>query len=144
LGSIDSGGKGEGEGKETGKEGIEKTVLSPHNALTPASYLDYQLPIIYPIETRSFAMRLAKSFTIEPDINEYVDETKGDRSASERVNELLRRAMIQEQYDALEAAEFFSPSKADRAEARAFQKASLRTFSRTNSPRSIGLVSQTR
>ena len=32
-------------------------------------------------------MRLAKTFTIEPDINDYVDETKGDRSASERVNE---------------------------------------------------------
>jgi hypothetical protein len=31
-------------------------------------------------------MRLAKSFTIEADIKEYVDETKGDRSASERVN----------------------------------------------------------
>jgi hypothetical protein len=44
-------------------------------------------------------MRLAKSFTIEADIKEYVDETKDDRSASERVNELLRRAMIQEQYE---------------------------------------------
>ena len=77
-------------------------------------------------------MRLAKSFTIEPDINEYVDETKGDRSASERVNELLRRAMIQEQCDALEAeaAEFFSDSKVEHAETRAFQKASLRTFGR--------------
>ena len=77
-------------------------------------------------------MRLAKSFTIELDINEYVAETKGKRSASERVNELLRRAMIQEQYDRLEAeaAEFFSAAKADRAEAKAFQKASLRTFGR--------------
>jgi hypothetical protein len=77
-------------------------------------------------------MRLAKSFTIEADINEYVDETKGDRSASDRVNELLRRAVIQEQYARLEAeaAEFFSGKKANRAEARAFQKASLRTFGR--------------
>jgi molecular chaperone GrpE (heat shock protein) len=77
-------------------------------------------------------MRLAKSFTIEPEINEYVDETKGDRSASERVNELLRRAMLQEQYDRLEAeAEaFFSDTKADRDEAKAFQKASLRSFGR--------------
>jgi hypothetical protein len=77
-------------------------------------------------------MRLAKSFTIESDINEYVDETKGDHSASERVNELLRRAMIQEQYDSLEAeaAEFFDGAKVDRAETRALQKASLRTFGR--------------
>ena len=77
-------------------------------------------------------MRLAKSFTIEADINEYVDETKGDRSASDRVNELLRRAVIQEQYARLEAeaAEFFGDKKTSRAEARAFQKASLRTFGR--------------
>lgn len=84
-------------------------------------------------------VRLAKSFTIEADINEYVDQTKGERSASERVNELLRRAMMQEQYARLaaEAAEFFgggqaerAGSKAVRAEAKAFQKASLRTFGR--------------
>jgi hypothetical protein len=77
-------------------------------------------------------MRLAKSFTIEPDLNEYVDETKGDASASERVNQLLRRAMLQEQYDRLEAeaGEFFAGAQADRAEAKSFQKASLRTFGR--------------
>lgn len=77
-------------------------------------------------------MRLAKSFTIEPEINEYVDETKGNRSASERVNELLRRAMLQERYDRLEAevAAFFRDAKADRDEAKAFQKASLRSLGR--------------
>jgi hypothetical protein len=77
-------------------------------------------------------MRLAKSFTIERDINEYIDETKGDGSASERINRLLRRAMLQEQYDRLaaEAAEFFSDTKAERAEAKSFQKVSLRTFGR--------------
>ena len=31
-------------------------------------------------------MRIAKSFTIEPDLSTYVAETKGPRSASERVN----------------------------------------------------------
>ena len=78
-------------------------------------------------------MRLAKSFTIEAEINDYVDGTKGDRSASERVNELLRRAMIQEQYDRLEAeaAAFFAgDSKAERAETKAMQKTALRTFGR--------------
>lgn len=77
-------------------------------------------------------MRLAKSFSIEPEISEYVDETKGQRSASERVNELLRRAMRQEQYERLEAeaAAFFADSKAERAEAKAMQKATLRTFGR--------------
>ena len=78
-------------------------------------------------------MRLAKTFTIEPYINEYVDETKGARSASERVNELLRRAIMEEQYERLdaEAAAFFADdSKADRVETKAMQRASLRTFSR--------------
>ena len=77
-------------------------------------------------------MRIPKSFTIEPEISNYVDETKGERSASDRVNDLLRRAMIQEQYERLEAeaAEFFAVANADRAEAREFQKASLRTFGR--------------
>ena len=77
-------------------------------------------------------MRLAKSFTIEDDINRYVDETKGDRSASDRVNEMLRRAIVQEQYDRLEAeaAEFFADAKAERTETKTFQKAALRTFGR--------------
>ena len=78
-------------------------------------------------------MRQAKTFTIETEINEYVDETKGDRSASERVNELLRRAIIEEQYERLdaEAAAFFADdSKADRAETKAMRRASLSTFSR--------------
>lgn len=77
-------------------------------------------------------MRISKSFTIEPDISSYVEETKGERSASDRVNELLRRAMLQEQYDRLEAeaAEFFADEQTDRAGTKAFQKASLRTFGR--------------
>ena len=77
-------------------------------------------------------MRLAKSFTIEPDINDYVDETKGDRSASDRVNELLRRAILQEQYDRLEAeaAAFFTEARVDRSETKSLQSAALRTFGR--------------
>ncbi|HEY2823662.1 MAG TPA: hypothetical protein VGJ06_21645 [Candidatus Acidoferrum sp.] len=77
-------------------------------------------------------MRLAKSFTIEPEINEYVDTTKGERSASERVNELLKRAIAQERYERLaeEAAEFFADGKIDRTETDAFQKAALRSFGR--------------
>ena len=77
-------------------------------------------------------MRISKSFTIEPEISSYVDETKGERSASDRVNELLRLAMLQEQYDRLaaEAAEFFADAETDRGGTKAFQTASLRTFGR--------------
>jgi hypothetical protein len=77
-------------------------------------------------------MRISKSFTIEPDISNYVDETKGQQSASDRVNELLRLAIVQEQYQRLEAeaAEFFSDVQTDRSETKDFQKASLRTLGR--------------
>jgi hypothetical protein len=77
-------------------------------------------------------MRLPKSFMVEPEINEYVDATKGDRSASERVNELLRRAMLEEQYERLEAeaASFFADAAAPRGDAKAFQRAALHTFDR--------------
>jgi hypothetical protein len=77
-------------------------------------------------------MRISKSFTLESDVSEYLDETKGDRSASERANELLRRAMLLEQCEKLEAEakDFFSSSKAGRTESKAFQKASFRTLTR--------------
>ena len=77
-------------------------------------------------------MRLAKSFTVDPEINEFVDATKGTRSASERVNELLRRAMFQEQYEKLEAeaAAFFANARETRTETDEFRKAALRTSER--------------
>jgi hypothetical protein len=77
-------------------------------------------------------MKMAKSFTIDPEINQYVDMTKGERSASERVNELLMAAMLREQYEKLEeeAAAFFAEPAAQRVETKGFQKAALHTFSR--------------
>jgi hypothetical protein len=102
----------------------------PHKPFNPRHLrvVDQKPAILYRIGD----MRISKSFTIEPDISSYVDETKGERSASERVNELLRLAMLQEQYERLEAeaAEFFSDAPKDRAGTKAFQKASLRTFGR--------------
>jgi len=77
-------------------------------------------------------MRFPKSFTIESEVSQYVDSTKGRRSASDRVNELLKRAIREEQFERLEAeaAEFFAESTQDRTEALAFQKESLRSFGR--------------
>jgi hypothetical protein len=77
-------------------------------------------------------MRVPKSFTIEQNINAYVDETKGDASASDRLNELLRRAIVQEQYQRLEqeAAAFFAEANAERSETKAFQRASIRALGR--------------
>lgn len=81
----------------------------------------------------SSATKMAKSFTIEPEINEYVKATKGAHSASERVNELLRRAMLAEKYERLEseAQAFFAVAgEKERTGTRAFQAAAMRTFER--------------
>jgi len=77
--------------------------------------------------------KLAKSFTIDPSVFTYLMRTAADRSVSGRLNELLQRAILQEQYDQLEreAQEFFAAeSKSSRRETRAFQRASLRSLAR--------------
>ena len=79
------------------------------------------------------ATRFSKSFTIDRSILDYLQRTRSSRSRSERVNELLRRAILEEQYEALEreAAEFFAAAgKTERAESRAFAAASHRSIAR--------------
>jgi hypothetical protein len=81
----------------------------------------------------SKATRSSKSFTVDRSILDYLQRTRSSRSRSERVNELLRRAILQEQYEALEAeaAEFFAAvGRKERIEARAFSAASLRSITR--------------
>lgn len=78
-------------------------------------------------------MRTPKSFTIDEEIEDYLVRTRGGRSASDRVNELLRRAILLEQQEQLEkeAAAFFANARdTDRTETHAFQKASLATLNR--------------
>ena len=60
-----------------------------------------------------------------------VERTKGEASTSERINELLARALELERRDELErdAALFYSGPR-DRREERAFQKASRRSITR--------------
>jgi hypothetical protein len=79
------------------------------------------------------ATRSSKSFTVDRSILDYLQRTRSSGSRSERVNELLRRAILEEQYEALarEAAEFFAVAgKTERAESRAFAKASRRSMTR--------------
>ena len=81
----------------------------------------------------SKATRFSKSFTIDRSILEYLQRTRSSRSRSERVNELLRRAILEEQYEVLEreAARFFAAAgKTERSEARAFAAASRRSLGR--------------
>jgi len=78
-------------------------------------------------------MRQAKSFTISDEILTEIADTKGTESTSERVNELLKRALELERRERLEqeAAEFFANDRKDSARERsAFQKASIEALSR--------------
>lgn len=69
--------------------------------------------------------------TVEESLLAEVERTKGGSSTSERVNQLLARALELERQDALqrEAALFYSCAE-DRQEERSFQKASLRSITR--------------
>ena len=77
-------------------------------------------------------MRHAKSFTISDEILTEIASTKGAGSTSERVNELLKRALELERRERLEqeAGEFFANNVEDVRERAAFQKASKETLSR--------------
>ncbi len=76
-------------------------------------------------------MRIPKTLTVEESLLAEVERTRGDASTSERVNELLARALDLERQDNLEreAARFYSGMR-DRREERSFQKASLRSIAR--------------
>ena len=78
------------------------------------------------------AVRKTRSFSLDPDVLTEVERTKGQASASERVNHLLKYALEMERKASLyqEAAQFFSSAPDDREERRAFQKANLRTWAR--------------
>lgn len=76
-------------------------------------------------------MRVAKTFTVEESVLADLERTKGSGSASERVNELLKRALEQERRAELEReAELFYSVCKGRQEERAFQKASVRSVTR--------------
>lgn len=78
-------------------------------------------------------MRQVKSFTISDDILAEVAATKGEVSTSERVNELLRRALELERRERLEreAAEFFAKrSESSSRESSAYREASKLVLAR--------------
>ena len=78
-------------------------------------------------------MRIPKTFTLDESVLADLERSKGNRSTSARVNELLRRALDEEKCDELEceAARFYAAeSQKNRSEERAFQKASLRSITR--------------
>ena len=76
-------------------------------------------------------MRIPKTLTLEESVLADVERTKGERSMSEHVNQLLKRALDLEREVALEreAARFYSDT-GDRQEESSFQKASVRSITR--------------
>jgi hypothetical protein len=85
--------------------------------------------VIGTVAVRS-ALKKTRSFSLDPDVLTQVERTKGNASASERVNQLLKCALEMERKASLydEAARFFSTVPDDREERRAFQKANRRTW----------------
>ncbi len=78
-----------------------------------------------------YHMRIPKTLTVEESLLAEVERTKGEDSTSERVNELLARALDLERRDELErAAALFYSDTGPRREERAFQKATLRSITR--------------
>lgn len=76
--------------------------------------------------------RKTRSYSLDSGIISEIQRTKGQASASERVNQLLSYALAMERKASLsqEAAEFFGNTPGDRHERRAFQKASLKSWAR--------------
>ncbi|MGH9601107.1 MAG: hypothetical protein ACRD24_01850, partial [Terriglobales bacterium] len=78
-------------------------------------------------------VKLTTSFSIDSDLLREVKRSRRGHSTSQRVNELLRRALELERLERLEleAKEFFqSQTPAEREETLAFQAASLRSLTR--------------
>jgi hypothetical protein len=82
--------------------------------------------------TSTRLVRTTRSFSLDPEVVSEIERTKGQVSASERVNQLLKYALETERKASLseEAAHFFKGAPGGRKERRAFQRASLKTWAR--------------
>jgi hypothetical protein len=76
--------------------------------------------------------KVAKTFSLERDLLQLIEQTRGAVSSSQRVNELLKAGLEAESRRKLEqeAADFFGSQADDRSERRTFQSASIRSLSR--------------
>jgi hypothetical protein len=76
-------------------------------------------------------LKETRSFSLDRDLLQLLEDTKGEESASERVNQLLRFALEAERYSRLEnEAEQFYGSVNDTEETRAFQSAAIKSWVR--------------
>ena len=80
------------------------------------------------------AARLTKSFSLDRDLIQEVEKTKGSGSVSERVNTLLRTGLKVERQRSLqnEAENFFRNEDSDRSVRKSFQQAGIKSMTRDN------------
>jgi hypothetical protein len=78
------------------------------------------------------AAKAARTFSLDKEILAELKRTKGELSESERVNRLLHVALDLERRVALEQeiADFFAADHPDRPERRAFEAASVKSWTR--------------
>lgn len=78
------------------------------------------------------ALKKTRSFSLDESVLSEVEKTKGPHSTSEHVNNLLKRALEEQQRLKLaeEARLFFESAPDDREERRAFQKTNRKTWIR--------------
>jgi Arc/MetJ family transcription regulator len=78
-------------------------------------------------------MRKRATFTVDEELLQRIEHSRGERSASERVNELLRRGLERELEEELgrQAQQFFAKPDADeRAEREGFLKLTKKSWAR--------------
>ena len=78
------------------------------------------------------ASRKAKTVTLDAEVLREIESTKGKRSTSDRLNELLKVGLEAERAHRIDAeiASFFANHAEDRQESLAFQRASAKAVSR--------------
>ena len=79
----------------------------------------------------SRSLRETRSFSLEREVIQELEKTKGADSTSERANQLLRLALEAERYARLaEEAQQFYGSIDDREETRAFRSAAMKSWAK--------------
>ena len=81
----------------------------------------------------SIASRTTKSVSLDKEVLDEIERTKGTASISERINRLIKIGLELERKRSLHAeAEAFFKSENDRTARRAFQSASIKSLAREN------------
>lgn len=78
------------------------------------------------------SLKKNRTFSLEQGVLSAIEKTKGSKSASEHANDLLRSALAQQRYAALEreAAEFYRSEPRDLKERKAWFSATIKAIAK--------------